>query len=85
MRQIIVNNTKYGGRLPEKHKPINAGRLEEEQAFGGLLSGSKKYAHILRYKSHTRSGTHIHKPAFIHCSSFIDNKIPERPYHDELF
>ena len=27
MKQIIVNNTKYSGRLPEKHKPINAGRL----------------------------------------------------------
>jgi len=27
MKQIKVNNTKYSGRLPEKHKPINAGRL----------------------------------------------------------
>jgi len=27
MKQIIANNTKYNGRLPEKHKPINSGRL----------------------------------------------------------
>jgi len=33
MRQIIVNNTTYSGRLPEKHKPVNAGRLWQSKSI----------------------------------------------------
>jgi len=32
-KQIIVNNTKYSGRPPEKHKPINAGRLWQTKSI----------------------------------------------------